>query len=240
VVAEFVRILPGDRSVQNSHEFCYGRLNDINRRNINMSTVLEKEIERPDSFVAPPYPVLRLTLPEYWALRDSGLLDHDIRYEFLEGWIVPKMTQKPPHAWTVTHIDQVVELPSEWLNRVQCAINTDDSEPEPDVAIVRAPETQYVNRHPRGDDIGLLIEVADATLRQDRRKAEIYAADGIAVYWIINLVDRQIEVHTNPDAANRAYRNREVFTPGMSIEVELDGNTIQSLPVDDLLPPTTP
>jgi Uma2 family endonuclease len=205
-----------------------------------MSTVLEKEIERPDTFVVPPFPVLRFTLAEYWALRDSGFLDHDIRYEFLEGWIVPKVTQKPPHAWAVSHVDQVIELPSEWFMRVQCAINTDDSEPEPDVAIVRSPDTRYVTRHPRRDDIGLLIEVSEATLYEDRRKAEIYAADGIAVYWIINLVDRQIEVHTDPDAANRDYRNREVFTPGQSIEIELDGNVIQTIAVDDLLPPVIP
>jgi Uma2 family endonuclease len=202
-----------------------------------MSTVLEKAVERPDTMVMPPYPVLRFTLPEYWALRDSGLLDH-LRAEFLEGWIVPKVPQKPPHAWAVTHLDQIVDLPSEWLKRVQCAISTEDSEPEPHLALVRAPGTQYVNRHPRGDDIGLLIEVADTTLGRDRRKAEIYAADGIVAYWIINLVDRQIEVHTDPDAANRAYRNREVFTPGQSVTIELDGNAIQTLAVDDLLPPT--
>lgn len=205
-----------------------------------MSTVLEKEVERPDTLVMPPYPVLRFTLPEYWALRDSGLLRYDIRYEFLEGWIVPKVTQKPPHAWTVSRLDQVVVLPSEWLKRVQCPINTEDSEPEPDLAVVRAPDTQYANRHPRGDDIGLLIEVADAALRQDRRKAEIYAADGIAVYWIINLVDRQLEVYTEPDPANRTYRNREVFTPGQSVTIELDGNAIQTIAVDDLLPPAVP
>lgn len=206
-----------------------------------MAAVLEQKIERPDSFVAPPYPVMRFTLPEYWALRDSGMLDH-LRSEFLEGWIVPKVTQKPPHTWTVTEIDQIFNaiLPDEWLIRTQCAINTSDSEPEPDGSVVRSPNSRYATRHPRGDDIGLLIEVADSTLARDRRKAEIYAADGIVAYWIINLVDRQIEVYTDPDPANRTYRNREVFAAGQSVAIELDGKPIQTVSVDDLLPPAVP
>ena len=204
-----------------------------------MSIVLEKTVKRPNSLATPPFPVLRFTLPEYWALRDSGLLDQDFRFELLEGWIVPKVTQKPPHSWAVTQIDRLFNaiLPTDWLVRPQCAINTEDSEPEPDVAVVRGSNDLYATRHPRGDDIGLLIEVADTTLQKDRRKAEIYAAEGIAVYWIINLVDRQIEVYTDPDAVNRAYRNREVFTSGMSLEIVLNDHSIPAVSVDDLLPP---
>lgn len=202
-----------------------------------MATVLETT-ERPDSFVMPPWPVHRFTLAEYQNLRDAGaFVDH--RVELLEGWIVPKVTQNPPHAWTVTHVGRVLtpSLSDDWLMRVQCAINTQDSEPEPGIAIVRTPEDRYLNSHPRGEDIGLLIEVADTSTSKDVRKAAIYAAEGIPTYWIVNLIDRCIEVHTRPDSASRQYQDEQVFSSGEVVPLGLDGREIARIPVDDLLPP---
>lgn len=189
----------------------------------------------------PPFPVRRFTVAEYHGLVQSGALEEDDRVELLEGWIVPKVTQYPQHAWTVTQVAQLLAplLTAEWLMRVQCAMTTDDSEPEPDNAVVRAPNEQYLRRHPTGEDIGLLIEVSETTVAKDRRKAAIYAAAGIPVYWIINLVDRQIEVHTKPDSAIRTYGDVQKVKPGATVEIVLDGNTMASLDVDKLLPPLT-
>lgn len=208
-----------------------------------MSTAVVEQPTKLDSQETPPFPVMRLTLQQYWDLRDAGVLnDTDSKYEFLQGWIVPKMTQLPPHAWTVTQVNEILRplFPDGWMMRTQCAINTDDSEPEPDNAVVRGPNTKYATRHPRGTEIGLLIEVAESTLRQDRRKAEIYAAENIPVYWIINLPDRQIEEYSQPDAATQTYLKTEIHPAGSSITFQLDGKVIQTIPVKDLLPPVAP
>lgn len=206
-----------------------------------MSTAVLEQPTKLDLQETPPFPVMRFSLQQYWDLRDTGVLDEaGCKYELLQGWIVPKVTHYPPHAWTVTHLGLVLDLPDDWFPRTQCPINTEDSEPEPDYSVVRKPETQYLSRHPRGDDICLLIEVAESTLRQDQRKAEIYAADNIPQYWIINLVDRQIEIHTQPDAASAKYQKQETRLPGESVTFELDGKVVQTIAVDDLLPPKDP
>lgn len=205
-----------------------------------MSAVLETT-ERLNSFIMPPFPVRRFTVAEYRAMVESGVLEQDDRIELLEGWIVPKVTHDPPHDWTVTQILGAMSshLPDEWLIRVQCAINTQDSEPEPDLAIVHGPNDRYLQRHPRGADIGLLIEVSATSLAKDRRKAAIYAAEGIPAYWIINLTDRQIEVFTQPDETKRNYRGQQILAAETLIDFELDGESIGSFPVDELLPPPT-
>lgn len=69
-----------------------------------------------------------------------------------------------------------------------------NSEPEPDVAIVRGRLDDFSSRHPGPNDVSLVVEVADKTLVTDRFKAQLYAGAGIPVYWIVNLSERAIEV----------------------------------------------
>ena len=205
-----------------------------------MSTAVLEQPTKLDLQETPPFPVMRLTLQQYWDLRESGFFEqYEVQYELLQGWLVPKMPQNPSHALVVFEINRRFSssLPKKWLLRTQSSITTADSEPEPDGVVALAPITRYASRHPRGEDIGLLIEVADSSLSKDRRKGEIYAAEGIPVYWIINLVDRQIEVYTQPDAANSKYRHQETRSPGESVTFELDGEVVQTIAVDDLLPP---
>ena len=90
-------------------------------------------------------------------------------------------------------------------------------EPEPDIAIVRGTDADYRRRIPTAADVALLVEVSDSTLGQDRgMKLAAYARDGIAVYWIVNLVDRQVEVYTRPVKAGR-YRSRKDYKPGQHV-----------------------
>jgi len=172
-------------------------------------------------------------------MAEIGVLTEEDNVELLEGWIVPKMTKKPPHEWAVTQLGQLLRsgLGDEWLLRTQCAIDTADSEPEPDGAVVRAPNGRYKKRHPQGpEDIGLVIEVADTSLAKDRRKAAIYAADAISCYWLINLVDSQIEVHTDPQPQERAYGPVQILNLQDEMELTLDGQILLSVPVDQLVP----
>ena len=176
---------------------------------------------------------------EYRRLADAGVLTEDDNVELLEGWIVPKMTKNPPHEWAVTEIAGLLSalLPDRWLLRTQCAINTGDSEPEPDHSIVRGPGHRYLTAHPSGSDIAHVIEVADSSLDRDRLKAAIYAREAIPSYWIVNLADRQVEVYGSPDPPESRYRTVAVLGPDSTVELILDGQTAASFTVEQFLPP---
>jgi Uma2 family endonuclease len=85
----------------------------------------------------------------------------------------------------------------------------------------------------------MLVEVADSSpLRDQRDKTRIYARANIPVYWIINLVDRRVEVYSQPTGpmAVPAYQSFQTYQPGDTVLLILDGTTVGSIPVDDLLP----
>ena len=186
-----------------------------------------------------PYPVRRWTVAEYHRLGRAGILTTEDRVELLEGWIVPKVTHYPLHAWTVTRLSELLgpAIGAAWLTRVQCPIETADSEPEPDLVVAERRPDAYISCHPSGDDIGLVIEVADASLRKDRRKGRIYAGAGIPAYWIVNLNDRQIEVHTQPEPKSRQYREVHLLQPTDRVSLLLGGIPSADFAVSDLLPP---
>ena len=189
----------------------------------------------------PPYPIWRFSVADYHRLIDIGVLDENDRVELLEGWLVPKMSHGPLHDNTVELANERIRqaLPSGWRLRVQSAITTGDSEPEPDLAIVRGDIRTAPRRHPLPTEIGLLIEVADPTLQNDRlRKAEIYGRAGILKYWIINLQDRQIECYSQPTGPtpNPSYSQCDIQKPGGQLQLELDGVVVATLDPSELLP----
>jgi Uma2 family endonuclease len=109
----------------------------------------------------------------------------------------------------------------------------------PEAAIVRGNARTYATHHPGSADLGLVIEVADSTLDGDRiDKGRIYAEAGIACYWIVNLVDRQIEVYTLPSGANAApaFAQRQDYRMGDDVALVLDARNVASIPVRELLP----
>jgi hypothetical protein len=193
-----------------------------------------------DSFVPPPGPVRRFTVAEYHKLIGSGFFAHDERFELLEGWIVPKMTRNPPHEVAIELANDAIRavLPAGWRARIQSAITTADSEPEPDLAVVRGAARDHLQHHPGPADIALVVEVADSTLPDDRRwKGRLYARAGIVCYWIINLVDGCVEVYddpTGPEAEPR-YRRMRSFGAGEAVELSLGGRNT-AITVADLLP----
>jgi Uma2 family endonuclease len=130
-------------------------------------------------------------------------------------------------------------LPDGWIVRLQDPVTLSGSEPEPDIVVARGTFRDYARRHPGAADIALVIEVADATLAFDRtKKAAQYAAAGIPEYWIVNLLDRQIEVHRDPATAATGsdYRIRESLAESQSIGLTVEGRPIAQLRVADLLP----
>lgn len=191
--------------------------------------------------VVPPFPIYQTSVAKYHEMIQKGVLTEDDPVELLEGWIVPKMARTPEHDAAIGLAELTIrpKLPHGWHIRVQCAITTRDSEPEPDLAVVAGDLRAYLTRHPGPSDIGLLIESSESSLETDRLdKGRIYARANIPAYWIINLVDRQVEAYSdpNPQGTPPAYRRRETFVRGQTVPLVLLAQTITQVPVDDLLP----
>ncbi|MFL5342492.1 MAG: Uma2 family endonuclease [Gemmataceae bacterium] len=190
----------------------------------------------------PPFPVRRFTVDEYHRMIQAGILTENDPVELLDGWITPKMPQNVPHQLSIELVPEVLRsvLPIGWRVRAQLPITTADSEPEPDFAVVRGPILRHQLAAPTPADIGVLIEAADSTLGHDRNvKGPLYARANIGCYWIINLVDRQVEVYTDPagPVATPHYRQRRDFRPGDVVPLVLAGQQVAAIPVNDLLPP---
>jgi len=151
----------------------------------------------------------RWTRREYEQLIDHGLLDEDDPVELLDGLLLVKEPQHSRHRTAVLLVARAVEraFGDGWFVQTQSPIILDDrSEPEPDVCVVRGSPRDYVDAHPTRP--ALVVEVAQSGLRlARRRKASAYARARIADYWIINLIDRVLEVHREPARPGPALRH---------------------------------
>jgi len=186
---------------------------------------------------APPFPVHRFTVEDYHRLVETGLLDEDARVELLEGWIVPKMTHSPLHDATVHALQELLgrSVPANWKTRVQSALVTPDSEPEPDLAVVRGPVSRYRDHHPTTGEIALIVEVADSSIAKDRRKASLYSSIEVPVYWIVNLQDQSLEVREQPDELSRSYASTRTYRLGESVDLTIEGQVVANVAVSDLV-----
>jgi Uma2 family endonuclease len=190
----------------------------------------------------PPLPVRRFSVAEYHRMIESGILTDEDQVELLEGWIVPKTARTPPHDAVIALLHNEVigpRLPKACFCRGQSAITTKDSEPEPDLAIVRGRPLDYLKRHPGPKDMALVIEVADTSIRRDRAiKARLYARAGVPVYWIVNLSGGRVEVHTEPSGPTDTptYGQRRNYGRTRSVPLVLDGLAAAEIPARELLP----
>jgi Uma2 family endonuclease len=186
-------------------------------------------------------PIFRLTVDQYHELIRSGKLTEDDPVELLEGILVFKMPKNTPHSTSTGLVRRETDaiLPSGWHCRSQDPITLTDSEPEPDDVIVRGKMEDYAKRHPGPSDIAVVIEVADSSLERDRgMKFRTYARAGLPVYWIVNLIERQVEVYTEPVTpadGDPHYLKKKVYCDGEAISFRVDGKDL-SLPVATVLP----
>jgi hypothetical protein len=188
----------------------------------------------------PPLPVRRFTVEEYHKLGEIGVLTENDRVELIHGWIVPKMTIDPPHNYAVTALMeslQALQVPNTTI-RVRQPITTTDSEPEPDVALVVGSRADYKARNPKPSECILVAEVADSSLQEDQTtKLELYARAKVAVYWIVNLIDRRVEVYTEPRGGkNPVYKKHVDYGPEDAVPVVIAGKELGRIPVKELLP----
>jgi len=185
--------------------------------------------------------IWRLSIEQYHAIIQAGILTDDDSVELLEGWLVFKMPKNPPPRATTRLVRTALEniLPAGWYVDSQEPITLSNSEPQPDIVVVRGDTRQYVDRHPGAEDIALIIEVADTTLQRDRTvKKRIYARAGISIYWIVNLVEEQVEVYSQPlvEVEQPDYSQRLDFGRSAVIPIIIEGIEMGAIAVDALLP----
>ncbi len=172
-----------------------------------------------------PLTLRRWTRVEYDRLVDLGVF-HGEPVELIGGRLVVAEPQGSYHASTIGAVGDALRavLPPGWLVRVQMPVNLDDeSEPEPDLAVVPGAWADYRAGHPARP--ALVVEVAETSLAFDRgEKAGLYARGGIQDYWIVNIVDRVLEVFHDPEQDQTApygWRYRTVERLGQEAVVSL-------------------
>lgn len=183
--------------------------------------------------------IWRMGIDQYHAMIDAGILTDDDPVELLEGWLVFKMPKKPLHRVATrlvrTAIDEV--LPDGWYVDAQEPITLADSEPEPDVVVVKGDTRQYLDRHPGPGDIALVVEVSDTTLQRDREaKKRAYARAGIPAYWIVNLVESVVEVYSQPESERADYLKQQTYSIEDSILVMIDNMAVGEIKIASLFP----
>jgi Uma2 family endonuclease len=151
------------------------------------------------------------------------------------------MTKNPPHCAAIEFVRDCLTatIPSDWSIRIQDPITLAASEPEPDLAVVKARPSRYADRHPLASEVALIVEVAGASIQRDREwKRRIFADAGIPVYWIVDLTGRQVEVYSDPSGPvdEPDYRRGQVYAIAEELPVVIAGQEVGRLAVRDLLP----
>lgn len=204
-----------------------------------MTTATTTQIPVPYGAVTAP--LRRFTVEEYQQLIRQGFFRADDRFELLEGLIVEKMPRDPIHDAALEMADDLIRalLPPGWRVRVQSAIVTGDSQPEPDLVVVRGHPSSRVAQHPGPNDLALVVGISNTTLAEDRGwKSRLYARAGVQTYWIINLPDSRVEVYTDPSGPDPApaFRRRNEFGIGRSVPLLIEGTERGPLAVQNLIP----
>jgi Uma2 family endonuclease len=179
-----------------------------------------------------------MTVDQYERLVELGVLD-DPKVELIQGLLVTKMSKNPPHTIAtgrfVRHLDGL--LPVGWHLRKEEPVRIPDfDEPEPDIAVVVGVLEDYLERHPGPGNLAMLTEVAESSLDRDQdEKKAAYARAAIPYYWIVNLVDRQVEVYADPRGGR--YQDCHIYPAGSEVPVVIAGTEVGKIAVDAILPP---
>lgn len=174
------------------------------------------------------------TRVEYERMIAAGVFHPEARLELIDGTIVTVTPQGSVHATAIGLMEQALRLAlgAGYYIRIQMPLALSDaSEPEPDVAVVAGTPRDYRFAHP--STAVLVVEVAEATLNFDReQKKKLYARSAIPEYWVINLVDNQLEVYRGPQTDDFAWKT--TLRRGDSVSPLAFSDS--SVRVDDLLP----
>ncbi len=203
------------------------------------------DYELPSAVVESPLNLKHWTVQDYYRMSDLGILDPSERTELIAGQIVLMTAKGTPHVITLqllaNHLQE--HLGRTALIRTQDPIRLDNfSEPELDLAIVKGTILDYAGHHPVPEDIYLIIEVADSTLKQDCEvKDKLYARwrslslgeSNIAEYWVVDIKNRQVRIFRDPTVTG--YGSQLILTETHSVSPLAFPEVILS--IDSILPP---
>ncbi|NEP47928.1 MAG: Uma2 family endonuclease [Moorea sp. SIO3C2] len=168
----------------------------------------------------------RFSLADYHRLIDNGFLTEDDRVELIRGELIQMVAKGTSHSVCNTKLWRELDrlVGDRGVVRGQePIILSNDSEPEPDVAIAWGQADDYLPNHPYPKDILLVIEVSDSTLEYDQTvKLSLYSENQIQDYWIVNLVAGQLECYTQPyqdTRRNFGYRVKRVVLPNETVTI---------------------
>lgn len=179
----------------------------------------------------------RFSLADYEQMIDLGILTENDRVELIRGEIIEKMSIGELHAACVKRLNRIfnVRLAGKACVGVQDPVRLGNSEPEPDVTLLVPRADDYAEGHPESEDVILVVEVSDSSLEFDRTvKREIYAENGVVEFWILNLLDRTLEVHRRPQADGRYEDVRALSSTESTDIARLPG---EKFVVADFFPP---
>jgi Uma2 family endonuclease len=158
----------------------------------------------------------RFRVADYYRMAETGVLKPDARVELVDGRIIDMSPIGPFHGGSVNRLNRLFTKLSNgrWLVSPQNPVHLDEySEPQPDLMLLKPMADDYMSRHPRPDDVFLVIEVADTSLAFDRdEKLPAYGRAGIAEVWILNLPAKTIEVYREPHFSG--YGSSQVLRAG--------------------------
>jgi Uma2 family endonuclease len=185
--------------------------------------------------------LFRVSVATYHEMIRDNILGEDDPVELIEGLLVKKMPKNPPHTVATTLLRRAFEalLPPDWFTNEQAPVTTPDSEPEPDLSIVRGQPRDHLAGHPTADNTALIVEISSATLSFDRGpKKRVYARAGFGVYWIVNLIDRSVEIYQEPSGPCEQpdYARGEIVNEDGVLPVLIEGKPIGAIAVREILP----
>ncbi len=165
--------------------------------------------------------ITKYSVDDYDEMIRLGVLTERDRVELIRGEIVAKMAIGPRHSTCVKGLNLLLtqRVAGRAIAGVQDPVRLPDSEPEPDISLLRPPKERYLTGHPQPTDIFLIVEVADSSLDDDPNiMRPLYAESGIQEFWIVNLRDECLEVYRGPQP-DGTYREVRILQRGQSTDI---------------------
>ncbi len=164
----------------------------------------------------------KFTVEQFHKMAAVGILNEDDRVELIRGEILEMAAIGTKHAACVNRLNNVLpgKLGDKVIISVQNPIGLDDSsQPQPDVVLLKPREDFYASAHPQPQDVFLIIEVADTTIKYDREvKIPLYAEEGVVEVWLVDINSECVEVYREP--TTDGYQKIEKFSKGESLIIQ--------------------
>jgi Uma2 family endonuclease len=162
---------------------------------------------------------------------DAGVFEGQ-RFERIDGDLIDKIGQKPPHMFAIQRFQELfIRLFGSSRVRLRGpmeagAADLEKSMPEPDLAVLKEAKDEYQQRHPIGSEMTLVVEVADTTVRPDLTgKRDLYANAAVQEYWVLDLKNRRLVVHSGLDELNSRFASIQSYFEDETLD--LAGQTVK-------------